>query len=75
MVATYRKVDSLKNLMRRGLNVHDNVITNNIVEAMDAVRKFGRFTVRTDININTMKVGATEHSYLHNAKRKQKILI
>lgn len=53
MVATYRKVDGLKNLMRMGLNVHDNVITNNIVEAMDAVRKFGRFTVRTDININT----------------------
>ena len=58
MVATYRKVNSLKP-HENGLNV----ITNNIVEAMDAV-VICRFTVRTDININTTEGWGNEHSYL-----------
>ncbi len=39
-----------------GLNLHNTVITQDIHEAMDTVRNFGMFTIRTDCNSSTAGV-------------------
>lgn len=43
-----KKIDSIRDLHRRGMNTHEMVITNNLSEAVAAAKAYGEFTVRTD---------------------------